>query len=277
MDSQHAESSIPGPDASFDDSGDEPGSHYERPQYGRTLAQVLAVYNVEKESRADLYGTISIIGALGTQHIFQRDRDNCDRPGPDGRLSLIRARVTTSGADPFEISLHLVERRTSPSSDKEISCGRIIWNSWDATNPYDVVQSKLVEGQAGSARVEYVVLNNAAEADITVAPIDGKRGTLTDLYGQIVAENKHGKHTLFDADSVDQELGTTDILARCKIPVSLDDILRVHISLYTRDKSVTNGVETAKGVVEFRPRIFRSMRKRVEGTFGGFEVQVTWF
>lgn len=259
-------------------------------QLGRTFIRVLAVYVTAAQSRqpegeSDIYGTVTIGGSHDFQHLYLRQRDNCERLGPDNRLTLNKTDIV-SAADSFAISLNLQQRRPDLPADDEISSGIIYWNAYDGTNVYDEVQSRAVEGKNGAAaRVDYVVMSNAAEAHVKILPLCGDD---EQICGKIEAETEHGQSILFQRGQRDRERRAPDQpLLRDKIAVAMHDVLKLHMSLYP-ERTHMQGSEqaaadddtsddTTEGVLTFTPRLFHSERRRFGGPFGEVEVQVAWF
>ena len=250
--------------------------------HGRPLVEIFSVriLNIDNENPGDLYGKIKATDGLWSSYIFKRDRSHYQsiRPGHD--ITLTGPSRAISAAGEFVIEFDLTDYDGDPSPDDEISRGKIVWNPYDFTNVFDAIKTEIIAGKHGSAALNYVVMKNAAEAEVTVILINGDNEDPADVCGTVEAYNTSYENEikLFDLPSPSYEQVHRDRpipLLRHAVAVPMDATLKIRAHLWDYD-SLSSNDEIANGTAEFRPEILRSAYQRIKGRYGEVEVRVSW-
>ncbi|KJZ79114.1 hypothetical protein HIM_01265 [Hirsutella minnesotensis 3608] len=246
---------------------------------GQTLAEIVAVpvNDIDGENPGQLCGTIKATDALGVVDIFNRASGNAQEVGPHGAATLLETRAL-SGADDFSIAVDLMDHDTL-SPDDEIAKGNVYWPAFDPTVSRDTIRRKQVRGQNGAVTVEYVVMNRAAEASISVVLINGDGEDPAQVYGKIFAQTRYRRYTLLDeteAREVRVQQAIPLVQRPIPVPVSVDDKLVLDFDLWDHD-NISPDDQIAKGGVELQPQLFQSVARRVRGQNGAVELRLTWW
>lgn len=248
---------------------------------GRPLVEIfdVRILNIDGEDPGDLYGTIKATDGLNSSYVYNRDSGDYEKVGPGGTATLTGPARAISAAGEFVIDFDLKDH-DSLSPDDEISRGQIIWNPYDFTNVFDIVQTAEIKGQYGSAALDYVVMSNAAEATVNVVLINGDNEDPADVYGTIYAYNDSfaNKIELFRRNKSNYvQVSPKDPipLLRTALAVPMDTTLKIETQLWDYD-TISPDDEIANGVAELQPEILISASQSIKGVYGEVEVRVTW-
>ena len=170
---------------------------------GRTLLEVfwVRIENIDDENPGDLYGTIKAFDGLGSQDLYNRSRDNYESTRPGEFATLTGPSRSVLATDGFTLDLQLWDQDSDASPDDNIVNEKISWNPFDLGNKYDETIAQRVDGTYGWATVQFIVLNNAAQALVEVILVNGDGENPANVYGSITASNGFGEINLFRKDS----------------------------------------------------------------------------
>ncbi|OAA53370.1 hypothetical protein ISF_08851 [Cordyceps fumosorosea ARSEF 2679] len=245
---------------------------------GRQLAEIfwVRINNIDDENPGDLYGTIQATDSIGKQDIYNRERSDYESITP-GQIAHLTgpAQRSISAESGFVLEFKLTDKDADASPDDEISFGEFV----DKGDVLDQLQNKTVTGAYGSATANYVVMGNAAQADIDVILINGDDENPADVYGKVIATTKYGKRDLFNKDSksyVELKPGDKVPLERKVMAVAMDDKLVTDVDLWDHDADLSPNDSIAGAIVTWVPEPGTSMKQGIRGRYGEAEIRVTW-
>lgn len=249
---------------------------------GRVLLEVFSVCikRIDGEDPGDLYGTIHAFDGMGYLDLYNRDRSSCESIRPGENATLTGPSRSVLATDGFTLDLKLSDKDIFPFSDDNIVNEKIFWNAFDLGNKYNEPIHGQVKGEYGSATVNYIVLNNAAQALVEVILINGDDEDPAVVYGTITANNGFGEIDLFRMDSAN---GIASVRPNAAIPllrstmaVPLNQEFVIEASLYDYDP-VSPKDEIANGSAQFNVDILKSAQSSIRGKYGEISVRVSWF
>lgn len=249
---------------------------------GRPLAELLSVHivNIDRENPGDLYGDITVTDEVGTQDVYRRNKHEHQsiRPGQD--VVLTGPARAISAANGFYANVSLIDHDGGFSPNDEVGKGQVRWKAHDADTltRCEEIQSQHIHGKYGSARVNFIVMDDAAEATIEVILINGDNEKEVEVYGRIKAWTRLiGPRDLFnkgEAEFVKVRPNHAIGLTRPVMAVPMDFPLYVQASLMDDDTVADDDI--GEGTFEFPPHVNRSASKRIRSEKGEIEVRVTW-
>jgi hypothetical protein len=248
---------------------------------GRPLVEVfyVRILNIDGEDPGQLYGIITVTDGLQSYYIYNRVRANYESISSGEHVTLIGLSRVISAEGDFIIDFNFMDS-DSLSRDDEISRGQIIWNVYDHINVYDKLRTDIISGKYGSAALNYVVMNNAAEILLEVILINGDGEDPADIYKRIYSQNFSfdGKIELFRKsikNYVNVHPGSSIFLLKSALAVLMDASFK--ISAYLWDHNIiSSDDEIARKIAEFKSDILKSAFQFIEGQYGKVEVRVSW-
>ena len=252
---------------------------------GRALCEIFSVriLNIDDENPGDLYGTIRSTDGIRSTVIYHRERSQSEEVKPHDFARLTGPGHAITAADNFTIEVDLKDRDADLSPDDEIARGRIEWNAYDFTNDYDMVKTRIIDGEYGSVELRYAVMSEAAEARVSVKLLNGDDEDPAHVYGKVIVENTSfgGEIELLsmphDPSKGYQKVkpGHKITLQRDTVVVGMNSSLKLHLHLWDYD-SLSSDDEIAKGSFTFPPDLGRTDVKWFTGQYGEVEVRVEW-
>ncbi|KAM3498994.1 hypothetical protein MY10362_007726 [Beauveria mimosiformis] len=169
------------------------------------------------------------------------------------RSPVIRPNRSISAAGAFTIDLDLTDTDTDASPDDQVSFGQVSWTPGD---DHHVIHEASIGGAFGHATIAYVVMNKAAQAEISF-----------------------GERRLFNkADNAYIKLqpGQKFPLDRSTMVVPMDDNLVFDVNVWDHDADWSPNDQVATGRVVLAPQAETSTKQVVSGEFGQIQIRVTW-
>ncbi|KAM7468900.1 hypothetical protein LguiA_007083 [Lonicera macranthoides] len=240
------------------------------------LVEVFSVRidNIDGEDPGQLYGTITVNDGLNTEYIYDHTSSDPEDIKPGENASLKGPSQSMLAFGKFTIKLLLAEK------GNEIINKDISWDACEIGNVYDKPIFQKLDGNRGSATVNYAVLRNAVTAEIFITLMEGGEST-ANVYGQVNAHYDNWEYPnttclLFNRSSddyVDVRRWQKIPLLRSIVVVPLNGSLIVKASLYDYDK-LSGDDEIAKGSVLFPAQMSGISYNDIGGEDGN-QVQVT--
>jgi hypothetical protein len=233
---------------------------------GQPMVEVFSVRinHINGENPTSLYGTITVTDGLGSQYIYNREKEDSKSIHPGDNVFLTGPARSISAYDSFTINLALIDKNT----DHEVSKGQISWNVYNTTNEYDKLLSEDVHGEYGSVTVNYVVLSDAVEATVEVTleneAADNIYGRLTISNGVSEFESVLVRKTKVEED-IDVRAGESIRLSRSVVAVPLNSAL-----------TISYDDEIAKTTARFPAQLAGTSEKIISGKHGEINVKVNW-
>lgn len=250
---------------------------------GRPLMEVyhLVISNIDGENPGDLYGTIKVTDAMGSQYIYNRSRSDFESIYPGDHATLNGPSHVISALDTFMVDFDLKDKDADFSPDDEIVRELFPWNFYDLENVYDTIISRGVSGKYGNASFVYAVLNNAVAATIRITLINGDGENPANVYGNITAHTSKfegNQIVLFNKGSsnyVDVRPGELIVLLRSVVAVTLGSSLVIDAKLWDQD-SFSPDDEVANDTATFPAKISGTSEQDILGRYGRIKVTINW-
>ncbi|GMY36330.1 60 kDa jasmonate-induced protein [Fagus crenata] len=233
---------------------------------GQPMVEVFSVRinHINGENPTSLYGTITVTDGLGSQYIYNREKEDSKSIHPGDNVFLTGPARSISAYDSFTINLALIDKNT----DHEFSKGEISWNVYNTTNEYDKLLSEDVHGEYGSVTVNYVVLSNAVEATVEVTL---ENEAAENIYGRLTISNgvSEFESVLVQKTKVEEDkdvrAGESIRLSRSVVAVPLNSAL-----------TISYDDEIAKTTARFPAQLAGTSEKIISGKHGEINVKVNW-
>uniref|UniRef100_A0A2N9IS33 rRNA N-glycosylase n=1 Tax=Fagus sylvatica TaxID=28930 RepID=A0A2N9IS33_FAGSY len=233
---------------------------------GQPMVEVFSVRinHINGENPTSLYGTITVTDGLGSQYIYNREKEDSKSIHPGDNVFLTGPARSVSAYDSFTINLALIDKNT----DHEVSKGEISWNVYNTTNEYDKLLSEDVHGEYGSVTVNYVVLSDAVEATVEVTL---ENEAAENIYGRLTISNgvSEFESVLVQKTKVEEDkdvrAGESIRLSRSVVAVPLNSAL-----------TISYDDEIAKTTARFPAQLAGTSEKIISGKHGEINVKVNW-
>ncbi|QPH02621.1 hypothetical protein C2857_006835 [Epichloe festucae Fl1] len=248
---------------------------------GRPLVEVFSIRctSLSRGSSAEAYGSIVATDALRGYGLFQRGQTDYQQISVNDKLKLTGPERAISAAGDFDFNFNVLDYDVL-TRDDQISVGVTGWNAYDPTNVFDTVKTDTVSGKDGALAINYVVLSNAAKAQIELVLINGDGEDPANVYGLVFAQS-----SAYDipidlfrnsvAERVKVSPGQPIPLQRTNLAVSMGERLYITIKLFDHD-SLSADDEISSGVLLSVPQLFTSMSSNIAGEHGMVEARVSW-
>ncbi|XP_028085113.1 uncharacterized protein LOC114286207 [Camellia sinensis] len=232
----------------------------------RPLVEVFSV-SINHIDGENLYGTITVTDARGSQYIYNRSRDHYESISLGQPVLLTGPARSILAYDSIAIDVALKDKdKLSP--DDDVSSKQIWWNPYLATpNKYDEPLYDDFPLKNGSVTVNYVVLSHAFEATVEVTFVNrgGEGENSAHVYGLLTARNGNlmNESVLFwkkSDEHVDVRPEQPIPLSRSVVAVPLNSALIVQADLMDHDG------EIAKGTAEFPAQRSGTSQKNIFGS-----------
>lgn len=248
---------------------------------GRPLVEVFSVQctSLSRGSSAEAYGSIIATDAMRGYDLFRHQQTDYQKISVNDKLKLTGPERAISAAGDFNFNFDVLDYDVL-TRDDQISVGVTGWNAYDPTNVLDTVRTDTVSGRDGALAISYVVLSNAAEAQIELILINGDDEDPANVYGWVFADSSAYDaqidllHTS-NAQTAKVSPGQPIPLARSNLAVPMDARLYIHVNLFDHD-SLSADDEIASGSWVFAPQLFQSQSFNINGEYGQVQVRVSW-
>ncbi|KAM7473196.1 hypothetical protein LguiB_020439 [Lonicera macranthoides] len=235
---------------------------------------LVRIDNIDGEDPRQLYGTITVNDGLNIEYIYDRTSNNPESIKPGENASLRGPSQSILAIGNFTMKLLLADK------GNEIINKDISWDASEIGNVYDKPIFQKLDGNRGSATVNYAVLRNAVKAEIFITLMEGGESP-ANVYGKVNAhydnwEDPNTTCLLFNRSSddyVDVRRWYKIPLLRSIVAVPLNGSLIVKASLYDYD-TISGDDEIAKGSALFPAQMSGISYNDIGGEDGN-RVQVT--
>ncbi|GMP97016.1 hypothetical protein CsSME_00045432 [Camellia sinensis var. sinensis] len=240
----------------------------------RPLVEVFSV-SISHIDGENLYGTITVTDARGSQSIYNRSRDHYESISPGQPVLLTGPARSILAYDNIAIDVALKDNKLSP--DDDVSRKQTWWNAYlNTTNKYDEPLYDDFPLKNGSVTVNYVVLSNAFAATVEVTFVNrgGEGENSAHVYGLLTARNGNlmNESVLFRKKSDEH----VDVRPEQPIPLSRSVVaVPSNSSLIVRADLMDHDGEIAKGTAEFPAQLSGTSQKNIFGQHGEIRVKAT--
>ncbi|CAL5362890.1 unnamed protein product [Camellia sinensis] len=237
----------------------------------RPLVEVFSV-SINHIDGENLYGTITVTDARGSQSIYSRSRDHYESISPGQPVLLTGPARSILAYDSVAIDVALKDK------DDDVSSKQIWWNPYLATtDKYDEPLYDDFPLKNGSVTVNYAVLSIAFAATVEVTFVNrgGEGENSAHVYGLLTARNGNlmNESVLFRKKSDEH----VDVRPEQPIPLSRSVVaVPSNSSLIVRADLMDHDGEIAKGTAEFPAQLSGTSQKNIFGQHGEIRVKVTW-
>ncbi|KAI1177490.1 hypothetical protein F4777DRAFT_542296 [Nemania sp. FL0916] len=255
---------------------------------GRELVEVywLRVDKIDSRYPGAPYGTITAEDSLGRQCIYNVVKREAKLASPkdflllngpsQGSTSSPRA---ISGADSFALTADL--KSWALGFDDQLALGAIHWNPYSITDKYNRAVTHQIRGTRSAVSLNFIVLSDAAQAEIKIDLINGDGEDPAEVYGWINAYNGHGSTQLFykpePSDHIEVRPRRPIPLTRSVVAVPMAGALTIQGSLMDYDpESFDDEITDQNNFAIFEPDIGHSSQQTIKGKRGEILVKVTW-